>query len=213
MAPVVLFIDEIDQTDLSKRGGDSGNPVASNLFNEILTFLGDRWLTGRVVVIAATNRADLLDDALIRPGRLNPVIPILLPNKEDRIEIYRAQGRYQGVRIDEEAIAYAASASVDYSAADIESVVSKACDLAEEEGMEGIDEATIKLALSYIQAQSPQTAKLYTDIALIKCTDRQFLPKTVAISDQATMRGEIVEAASELGITTGFSRGSRRESF
>ncbi|RMG28243.1 MAG: ATP-binding protein [Methanobacteriota archaeon] len=77
MAPVIVFIDEIDQAigQRSASSGDSG--VSGRIFGKILEFMGDNDNRGKVVWIAATNRADLLDDAMIR--RFDRVIPVLLP--------------------------------------------------------------------------------------------------------------------------------------
>src|SRR5207248_5393078 len=61
LAPVLIFIDELDQTDISRRGTGSGNPVAANLFNSMLQFMNDETLRGRVIVVFASNRPDLID--------------------------------------------------------------------------------------------------------------------------------------------------------
>ncbi|RMH77216.1 MAG: AAA family ATPase, partial [Calditrichaeota bacterium] len=81
MAPVIVFIDEIDQA-IGRRSGYSGDSgVSGRIFGKILEFMGDNDNRGRVVWIAATNRADLLDDAMIR--RFDRVIPVLLPGSAE----------------------------------------------------------------------------------------------------------------------------------
>ena len=89
LAPIVVFIDEIDQA-LGKRDegqhGDSG--VSGRMFSQILRFMSDPAHRGRVLWIAATNRADLLDKALLR--RFQRVFPFLLPGPRGRAEILRA---------------------------------------------------------------------------------------------------------------------------
>jgi transitional endoplasmic reticulum ATPase len=87
-APCILFFDEIDALvparSLASDGG-AAERVASQLFNE-LDNLSDH---SQVIVLGATNREDLLDPALMRAGRLDYVLPFLLPDERDRLEIFR----------------------------------------------------------------------------------------------------------------------------
>ncbi len=81
MAPVIVFVDEIDQAlgARSTTAGDSG--VSGRIFQQILEFMGNNENRGKVIWIAATNRADLLDDALI--SRFDRIIPVLLPGSRE----------------------------------------------------------------------------------------------------------------------------------
>jgi transitional endoplasmic reticulum ATPase len=93
-APTILFFDEIDAL-APKRGEDTGSGamerVASQFFNE-LDSLSD---LSQVIVIGATNREDLLDPALVRPGRLDYILKFHAPDEKERLEIFRinTQGR------------------------------------------------------------------------------------------------------------------------
>jgi SpoVK/Ycf46/Vps4 family AAA+-type ATPase len=82
-SPCIVFIDEIDSVLSSgrKSGGDSG--TSGRVFNSFMTFLSDPGRVGRVVVLAASNRPDMLDAALLRPGRFDAKIPILPPAQSD----------------------------------------------------------------------------------------------------------------------------------
>ena len=84
-SPCIVFIDEIDSVLSSGRSsaGDSG--TSARVFNNIMTWLSDPSRVGKVVVVAATNRPDLLDSALIRMGRLDAIIPMLAPAKGDAL--------------------------------------------------------------------------------------------------------------------------------
>jgi cell division protease FtsH len=87
-APCIVFIDEIDAIGRQRSGGaGGGNDEREQTLNQILTemdgFQGD---TG-VIVIAATNRADVLDKALVRPGRFDRRVPVDLPDVQGRISI------------------------------------------------------------------------------------------------------------------------------
>ena len=87
VAPTVIFFDEFDSI-ASVRGGSS-NSVNDKIVNQLLTELdGVEELNG-VSIIAATNRADLIDEALKRPGRLDSIIEVGLPDEETRLEIFR----------------------------------------------------------------------------------------------------------------------------
>ena len=81
MAPVVVFIDEIDQAIGSRSTGSGDSGVSGRIFGKILEFMGDNANRGDVIWIGATNRADLLDDAMIR--RFDRVIPVVLPGCKD----------------------------------------------------------------------------------------------------------------------------------
>lgn len=87
-APTILFFDEIDAL-APKRGEDTGSGaierVASQFFNE-LDSLSD---LSQVIVIGATNREDLLDPALVRPGRLDYILKFYVPDERERLEIFR----------------------------------------------------------------------------------------------------------------------------
>jgi hypothetical protein len=104
-APVILFLDEIDSVLSSGRqsAGDSG--VSARVFNALMTFLSDDSRAGKVVVVAASNRPDLLDAALIRSGRFDAKIPALPPAKGDskgRKEILAALTRKLGTKFSSE---------------------------------------------------------------------------------------------------------------
>lgn len=82
-SPCIVFCDEVDSVLSAGRssGGDSG--TSGRVFNSFMTFLSDPGRVGRVVVLLASNRPDLLDAALIRDGRVDAKIPILPPARGD----------------------------------------------------------------------------------------------------------------------------------
>jgi transitional endoplasmic reticulum ATPase len=91
-APSILFIDEMDAI-VGKRdaGGaqDGGNDVKDRVLSTILTELDGITSCRGVVVIGATNRVDLLDDALLRPGRFDEIVQVGLPGAAERCQILR----------------------------------------------------------------------------------------------------------------------------
>ena len=84
----IIFIDEIDAIG-EKRGAtaDTGNEERIQTLNQLLTEMDGFDNSDNIIVIAATNRGDTLDDALLRPGRFDRIITIDLPTKEGRAEI------------------------------------------------------------------------------------------------------------------------------
>lgn len=121
--PCVLFFDEFDSI-APKRGHDSTG-VTDRVVNQLLTQMdGAEGLSG-VYVLAATSRPDLIDPALLRPGRLDKSLLCDLPSAEDRLDILQAL--LQKVRLDgdiDEVLADVAQRTEGYSGADIQALVS-----------------------------------------------------------------------------------------
>ncbi|GHO66242.1 hypothetical protein KSC_051340 [Ktedonobacter sp. SOSP1-52] len=192
LTPVLVFFDELDQSDMSSRGSES-NPVARNLFNQMLQFMSDETLRGKMVAFFASNRPDLIDQALLRFGRMDAVIPVLLPNEEARARIVRAQAKGQTIGITNEAATIIATRSNDYSAADIAAVVAKAKKLARRAQQTQIVGADAEQALNYIRPATPSIARYYTLLAIEACNDTELLPPQCAIelADRQMLRAKI----------------------
>ncbi len=92
MAPTIVFFDEIDSI-AQVRGRGISSDVTEKVLNQLLTELDGIETLEDVVFIAATNRRDLLDPALLRPGRIDKEIYIPMPNKDARKEIFRVHTR------------------------------------------------------------------------------------------------------------------------
>ncbi len=87
MAPSIIFIDEIDA--VGKSRGDLRNDEREATLNQLLTEMDGFENSGGVIVIAATNKIEMLDEALLRPGRFDRRIFVSLPNASERIEILK----------------------------------------------------------------------------------------------------------------------------
>lgn len=213
LTPVLVFFDELDQSDMSQRGNASGNPVASNLFNQMLQFMSDETLRGRMIAFFASNRPDLIDSALLRFGRMDAIIPVLLPDEAARVGIARVQARSQGIAIAESAATLLASQSVDYSAADIAAVIGKAKKLARRADRSQIEDEDIQLALGYIRPSTPQIARKYTLLAIDACNDAELLPPQYAaeLRDRSQLKAKIREATNDLGMRTPDGREDRED--
>jgi len=90
-APCVLFFDELDSIGVSRGGGaGGGGEVSDRVMNQILTEIDGVGSKKNIFFIGATNRPDMLDDALLRPGRLDQLIFIPLPDHGSRSSIFKA---------------------------------------------------------------------------------------------------------------------------
>lgn len=89
VAPAIIFIDEIDAVGRI-RGGAQGNDERDQTLNQMLSEMDGFGDGVGVIVMAATNRKDVLDPALIRPGRFDRIIQVGLPDLMGRVETFQA---------------------------------------------------------------------------------------------------------------------------
>ncbi|MDY6910546.1 MAG: CDC48 family AAA ATPase [Thermodesulfobacteriota bacterium] len=123
-SPCIIFFDEIDGI-VPRRGSDAASHVADRVISQFLTELdGIEELKG-IVVLAATNRLDMIDPALLRAGRFDFHLEIPAPDREARIEILRIHTRKTPLSGDVD-LAWLADASADLVGADLEAVCRKA---------------------------------------------------------------------------------------
>ena len=94
-APSIVFIDEIDAIGRSRSSGafSGGNDEREQTLNQILTEMDGFDASTGVIVLAATNRPDVLDSALLRPGRFDRRVPVQAPDKDGRAQILRVHTR------------------------------------------------------------------------------------------------------------------------
>ncbi|ESP89084.1 CDC48 family AAA ATPase [Candidatus Halobonum tyrrellensis] len=136
-APTVIFFDEIDAiaTERGRNSGDSG--VSERVVSQLLTELDGLETLEDVVVVATTNRPDLIDSALLRPGRLDRHVHVPVPDEEARRKIFEVHTRNKpladGVDIDS-----LARRSEGYVGADIEAVCREASMNASREFIESV---------------------------------------------------------------------------
>jgi|GEM_PF-852661 len=187
-APTLLFIDEIDQTHLSQRGNQSGSPVAANLFGALLQFMGDESLRGRVIVVGATNRPELLDAALLRPGRFDVIFPVLCPDETARRSMLEVQARRLSASIDVDAVTLIAHETERYSAADLEAVVKEGRLLARLAGHRSILLQDAREALENIRPITLSSVDTFTRRALDACNNLRFLPGDIAVQERERRR-------------------------
>jgi cell division protease FtsH len=129
-APAILFVDEIDAVGRHRGAGmGSGNDEREQTLNQILVELDGFDRETRVIVLAATNRPDILDPALLRPGRFDRRVVLDLPDRADREAILKihARGKKIAKNVD---FARIAARTPGYSGADLANLVNEAAILA-----------------------------------------------------------------------------------
>ena len=126
-APCIIFIDEIDAIGRQRSGGGgfATNDEREQTLNQILTEMdGFSGNTG-VIVIAATNRADILDNALLRPGRFDRRVPVDLPDKSGRVDILKVHCRDKPLDADVD-LEVIASRAIGFSGAQLQNLMNEA---------------------------------------------------------------------------------------
>ncbi|KAI3683558.1 hypothetical protein L1987_84066 [Smallanthus sonchifolius] len=135
-APCVLFFDELDSiaTQRGSSSGDAGG-AADRVLNQLLTEMDGMSAKKTVFIIGATNRPDIIDPALLRPGRLDQLIYIPLPDEDSRHQIFKAAMRKSPVSKDVDLRALA-KYTQGFSGADITERCQRACKYAIRENIE-----------------------------------------------------------------------------
>ncbi|EOA25136.1 hypothetical protein CARUB_v10018445mg [Capsella rubella] len=135
-APCVLFFDELDSiaTQRGSSVGDAGG-AADRVLNQLLTEMDGMSAKKTVFIIGATNRPDIIDPALLRPGRLDQLIYIPLPDEESRYQIFKSCLRKSPVAKDVDLRALA-KYTQGFSGADITEICQRSCKYAIRENIE-----------------------------------------------------------------------------
>ena len=149
-SPCILMFDEMDSIAKTRGSGGAGSSEAGDrVINQILTEIDGVGARKNVFVIGATNRPDILDPAVIRPGRLDQLIYIPLPDLKSRIAIFKAQLRKAPVDPDID-IEVLARSTHGFSGADISEICTTASKLAIREAILAAEERQQKIAAGEI---------------------------------------------------------------
>ncbi|MDT4979204.1 MAG: cell division protease FtsH [Pseudonocardiales bacterium] len=163
VAPAIIFLDEIDAIGRA-RGGNAlgGNDEREQTLNQILTEMDG--FTGRegVIVIAATNRADVLDPALLRPGRFDRVVQVSAPDTVGRAEILRVHTRDVPLANSVD-LTEVAKSTPGMTGADLANLANEAALLAAKLGEETVTAADFANALEKIQLGAARSVVMAED--------------------------------------------------
>ncbi len=151
-APAIIFIDEIDAVGRQRGAGlGGGHDEREQTLNQLLVEMDGFSANNGVIVMAATNRADILDKALLRPGRFDRQIVVNYPDVKGREEILKVHSRGKPLGPDVK-LSDIAKATSGFTGADLENLLNESALLAVRHGkkaitQEEIEEATIKVVM------------------------------------------------------------------
>lgn len=150
-APCIVFIDEIDAIGKKRDGQIGGNDEREQTLNQLLTEMDGFDGSKGVVILAATNRPESLDPALLRPGRFDRRVPVELPDLKGREEILKVHARKirTSPNIDFNAVARAASGA---SGAELANIVNEAALRAVRDGRKMASQADLEESVEVVIA-------------------------------------------------------------
>uniref|UniRef100_A0A8C6MIP7 SPG7 matrix AAA peptidase subunit, paraplegin n=1 Tax=Nothobranchius furzeri TaxID=105023 RepID=A0A8C6MIP7_NOTFU len=162
-APCIVYIDEIDAVGKKRSTNMSGfsNTEEEQTLNQLLVEMDGMGTTDHVIVLASTNRADILDNALMRPGRLDRHIFIDLPTLQERKEIFEQHLKI--LKLTQPADFYSlrlAELTPGFSGADIANICNEAALHAAREGFKSIDTFNFEYAVERVIAGSVKKSKI-----------------------------------------------------
>ena len=162
-SPCIVFIDEIDAVGRarSKNGGFSSNDERENTLNQLLTEMDGFGSNSGVIILAATNRADILDKALMRAGRFDRQIHVELPDLKEREEIFTVHLRNLKLADDFD-LEFLAKHTPGFSGADIANVCNEAALTAARHDKKAIDKQDFLDAVDRIIGGLERKSKIIT---------------------------------------------------
>ncbi len=162
-APCIIFIDEIDAVGRQRGAGlGGGNDEREQTLNQLLVEMDGIDENKGIVIIAATNRPDILDPALLRPGRFDRQITVSLPDKAGRKAILEVHARNKHLSTDID-LGALASRTPGFSGADLENVLNEAAILAVRANRDIITMEDLDEAIDRTMAGPAKKSRKYTD--------------------------------------------------
>ncbi len=162
-APCIVFIDEIDAVGRQRGAGmGGGHDEREQTLNQILTEM-DGFETGtNVIVIAATNRPDILDSALLRPGRFDRRVVVDMPDAKAREEILKVHGRNKP--LDEKLdLTKIAKVTPGFSGADLENIMNEAAIFTAKKNLKKITDAELNAAIEKVVMGPERKSRILKD--------------------------------------------------
>jgi transitional endoplasmic reticulum ATPase len=206
MLPVIVIIDEIDQAFKRGEGGESMQD--QRIFQRALEFFSDTAHRGEVILLGMTNRPDLMDPALLRPGRIDDILPVLCPDTaEEREKLFAGMAGRFGLAV-QSVSGECIDTSDGWSQAEIEGAVRKALKavrlrkIAPEDALRQAVASTVpnKAARDFM-----------TLLAVQECSDIEHLPPSYRDlrRNQSQLAAQVKETRSQFD--QGSERGTQRE--
>ena len=161
-APSIIFIDEIDAVAHKRDARGGAGREDEQTLNQILVEMDGFDNDSGVIVMAATNRVDMLDKALLRPGRFDRHVNVTLPERKDRLEILKVhfKGKPVEADVDLEALAKKTAGS---SGADLANIANEAAITAAREGHKAISNSDLTEAFERVAIGPERKSKVMND--------------------------------------------------
>ncbi|MFC7134399.1 MULTISPECIES: CDC48 family AAA ATPase [Salinibaculum] len=197
-APTVVFFDEIDSIagERGRHSGDSG--VGERVVSQLLTELDGLEELEDVVVIATTNRPDLIDPALLRPGRLDRHVHVPVPDEEGRRKIFEVHTRDKPLASDVD-LDSIARRTEGYVGADIEAVCREASMAATREFIESVDPEEIDESVGNVKVTADHFEQALEEVT--PSVDEEVKERYEAIEERFGKRDTELEEEEKVGRT------------
>ena len=161
--PCIIFIDEIDAVGRQRGAGlGGGNDEREQTLNQLLVQMDGFEASSSIIVMAATNRADILDPALMRPGRFDRQIYVNVPDVKGREEIFKVHSRNKPLSA-EINFKSLARLTAGFTGADIENILNESAILAARENRKLIEMKDISEAINKVMAGPAKRSRLVTE--------------------------------------------------
>ncbi len=162
-APAIIFVDEIDAVGRQRGAGmGGGHDEREQTLNQLLVEMDGFEANGQVILIAATNRPDVLDHALLRPGRFDRQIPVERPDLKGREDILKVHAKDKPISKEIELIAYARR-TPGFTGADLANVLNEAALLTAREGLKTISNSQLDEAIDRVMAGPQRKSRLMSE--------------------------------------------------
>ena len=162
-APCLIFIDEIDAVGRQRGTGlGGGHDEREQTLNQLLTEMDGFGANEGIIIIAATNRPDVLDPALLRPGRFDRQVTVNLPDKDARIDILKVHAKNK-ILDKNITLEFLAKRTPGFSGADLENLLNEAALLAVRRNKKAITMSEIDEATDRVLMGPAKVTKKYTD--------------------------------------------------
>lgn len=161
--PCIIFIDEIDAVGRQRGAGlGGGNDEREQTLNQLLVQMDGFEASSSIIVMAATNRSDILDPALMRPGRFDRQIYVNIPDVKGREEIFKVHSRNKPLSADIN-FKSLARLTAGFTGADIENILNESAILAARDNRKLIEMKDISEAINKVMAGPAKRSRLVTE--------------------------------------------------
>lgn len=163
VSPAIIFIDEIDAVGRARGVGfGGGNDEREQTLNQILVEMDGFEPTEKVIIMAATNRSDVLDPALLRPGRFDRTVTLDVPDRKDRLAILKIHAHEKPLA-DDVVLQVIAEQTPGFSGADLQSLMNEGAIFAARANRTKITQADLLSAIEKVMIGPERKSHLHTD--------------------------------------------------